>query len=261
MLNPHIVFDPHSLFDRDFDHERQIQLCARHLEILRYDLGEAWWELSPAAAHDDDAALARTPGWTPEQQTLAKHLIRHATESRNFPTTVDFVTHATLEHIIAAKQKQKRIGTGALKKWEVFTHEHMVPGAEVLRILTDRNYAPSQAIRLAPLLGALSWRALITGTKQKRDKGAATYEVGQLEAVYRDSLPPVSQVPGLQVLTDIRQVPPEYYALARYDAAGLLDVLVPTSNRADGLVDRYRAYKTQLAKAPDAALPAETPVG
>lgn len=250
MPNPHSEFDPHRLFDRDFDHDGQIAFCARHLEIMRADLGDAWWKLSPAAAHEDENALARTPGWTAEKMTLAKHLIRHATESRNFPTTVDFVTHATLEHIKEVKRTQKRIGSGALKKWDLFTHEHMVPGAEVLRILTDRSYEPSHAVHLAPLLGALSWRALITGTKRKRDKDAASFEVGQLEAVYRDSLPPVSKVPSLQRLVDIKQVPPEFYALVRYDAAGLLTALVPTSDRAEGMVEKYLAYKTQVSMTP-----------
>lgn len=253
MPNPYVEFDPLSLFDRNFDHNGQISFCARHLEIMRADLGNAWWKLSPAAAHEDEEALAHTPGWTAEKMTLAKHLIRHATESRNFPTTVDFVTHATLEHIKEVKRQQKRIASGALKKWDLFTHEHMVPGAEVLRILTDRSYEPSQAAHLAPLLDALSWRALITGTKRKRDKAVASLEVGQLEAVYRDSLPPVSNVPGLQGLSDIKQVPPQFFALVRYDAANLLEALVPTSDRAEGMVEKYLAYKAQLSIGPGPA--------
>ena len=31
---------------RDFDHDGQARLCARHLELLRSDLGEAWWDYS-----------------------------------------------------------------------------------------------------------------------------------------------------------------------------------------------------------------------
>lgn len=240
------MFDPLSLFNREFDHSKQIELCARHLEIMRSDLGDAWWQLGRAAAHDDVDGEALSPAWTPEHRTLAKHLIRHATESANHPTTVDFVTNATLEHIKTIKLKQKRITTGALKQWGLFTHEHMVPGAEVLSLLTDLKYAPSRAERLAPLLGALSWRALVTGTKRKQEKGGPTFEVGQLEPKFGDCLPPLDKVPGLHCLTDIKLVPPEFYALIRYDAANLLDKLVPTSERAKGMVDKYHAYKAQL---------------
>jgi hypothetical protein len=240
------MFDPLSLFNRKFDHSKQIELCARHLEIMRSDLGDAWWQLGRAAAHDDVDTEALSPAWTPEHRSLAKHLIRHASESVNHPTTVDFVTNATLGHIKEVKLKRKKITTGALKQWSLFTHEHMVPGAEVLSLLTDPKFRPSRAERLAPLLGALSWRALITGTKRKKEKGGPTFEVGQLEPMFGDCLPPLSKVPGLQGLTDIKLVPPEFYALMRYDAANLLDELVSTSERADGMVEKYKTYKARL---------------
>lgn len=237
------MFDPHTLFNRDFDHSKQIELCARHLEIMRSDLGEAWWQLGRTAAHDNDDAKVIHPAWTPEHKTLAKHLIRHATESANHPTTVDFITKSTYEHIKAIKLKQKKIQSGALKQWGLFTHEHMVPGAEVLSIITNPNWAYNREERLAPLLGALSWRALITGTKRKQEKGGPTFEVGQLEAKFSNCLPLLSEVPGLENLRDIQLVPAEFYALMRYDAANLLDDLVPMSKRAEGMVEKYKAYK------------------
>jgi hypothetical protein len=237
------------LFDRKFPHDDQIKLCARHLEVMREDLGDAWWKLGAAAAHDDEHAVALSPEWTPEQRSLAKHFIRHATESANHPTTVDFVTRATIGHIQAKLTAQKRCRTGALKQWDKFTHEHMVPGAEVLRILTDPDYPPNQTERLAPLLGALSWRALITGTKRRKEKDYPTFEVGQLEPEFGDSLPPLSRVSGLGALTDIRTVPPQYYAFIRYDAANLLGELVPVSDRAEGMVEEYLVYKARVSTA------------
>jgi hypothetical protein len=234
-------------FNRDFKHAKQIAFCARHLEVMRADLGAAWWKLGAAAAHDDKQAVTLSPAWTSEHRTLAKHLIRHATESANHPTTVDFVTKDTLKHIYDMKGAKKRCTTGALKQWGLFTHEHMVPGAEVLRLLTDPDYPPNRAEQLAPLLGSLSWRALVTGTKRKKNKGDPTFEVGRLELEFADSLPDTTKVPGWTGPASLKDVPPEYLALMRYDASGLLSALMPVSRRAEGLVERYLEYKAQVS--------------
>lgn len=238
------------LFNRQFRHAEQIALCARHLEVMRADLGDAWWKLGAAAAHDDEHAVALSPAWTAEKRTLAKHLIRHATESAIHPTTVDFITKATRGHIQDKRSRSKRCTTGALKQWSLFTHEHMVPGAEILRLLTAPDFPQNRAEHLAPLLGALSWRALITGTKRKKDKGAPTFEVGQLDSRFPESLPDASEVPGWNGPASLKDIPPQYYAFMRYDAADLLSALEPVSERAERMVEQYLAYKTGRAPAP-----------
>lgn len=230
---------------RQFDHNEQAKLCARHLELLRADLASAWW----AYPKEERRQSARRGGanwiegpWTREQVGLAGHLIRHAGESADFPATVDFVTRATLEHIKASLGASRKRTTGNLKQWGLFTHEHMVPGQAVLRLLTDADHPGSRG-DLQPLLSALSLRALVTGTKRKRTEGWTRQEINALDARWSDNLPTPADIQGWQGALRLVEVPAQYYGLMRYEAAGLLKELVPVSLRGKIVLAEYLAYR------------------
>jgi hypothetical protein len=87
---------------------------------------------------------------------------------------------------------------------------------------------------------------LITGTSKKRQKGVPNGELGSLDAKFKSRLPNPDEVPGWPRPYSLRQVPTKYYGLMRYEAAGLIDELVPVSLRVQGLVEEYRSYKAQL---------------
>lgn len=236
-----------ALFRDNFDHDGQARLCARHLELLRNDLGDVWW-----AYPKDERRRAPRPrssnlvdeSWTREQVALAGHLIRHAGESTDFHATVDFVTRTALVHIRAALSASKRVTTGSLKQWSLFTHEHMVPGQAVLRLITNADH-PESSGDLQPLLAALSLRALVTGTKRKKVDGWIRQEIDALDSDWSSSLPEPSRIEGWDGPEQLDEIPARFYGLMRYEAAHLLDELVPVSRRGREVMADYHAYRSR----------------
>lgn len=230
---------------RDFDHDEQARLCARHLELLRNDLGDAWWDYPKderRQAVRRNGANSPKGSWTREHVGLAGHLIRHAGESADFPLTVDFVTAATLEHIQVAHTASRRRTSGNLKQWSLFTHEHMVPGQAVLRLITDEKHPASHG-ELQPFLAALSLRALVTGTKRKRAEGWTRQEVNELDDEWSYRLPKPSEIDGWRGAKDLAEIQPQFYGLMRYEAASLLHALIPVSRRGKRVLSEYLAYR------------------
>jgi hypothetical protein len=235
-----------ALFRRDFEHEDQVQLCARHLELMREDMGDEWgtWTLVKPGNRLKALITPSRTGWTLERIDLAGHFVRHASESSDHEATVDFITYKTLDIIKRSRAlypRRKKRGYH-LNQWKLFTHEHMVPGAAVLRVLTDPGYTPNQG-RLYELLSAMSFRALVTGTKSKREDANADNELAQLDTLYSSRLPEPKDVPGWLGPLSLHQVPACHYAFMRYDAAGLLDELIALNPRAERALANYRAYK------------------
>ena len=234
-----------TLFRQNFDHDGQARLCARHLELLRNDMGNLWWDYpkderrrAPRRRSED---VVEGP-WTREQIGLAGHLIRHAGESTDFHATVDFVTRAALEHIKAARSASKRVTTGSLRQWSLFTHEHMVPGQAVLRLITDVAHPSSQG-DLQPLLAALSLRALVTGTKRRKADSSAGQEIDALDLNWASRLPEPSCIDGWNGPERLTEIPSRFYGLMRYEAARLLCELLPVSRRGRKVLADYYVYR------------------
>jgi hypothetical protein len=236
---------PHTLFRQDFAHDEGVRMYARHLEVMRDDMGDDWWRLAEerAAAGKRARRGSRPAGaWTPERIGFAGLLIRRASESADHAATVDFVTQGALAHIRQSAADHPRRTIGNLTQWDLFTHEHMVPGAAALALLTDPTFADNRG-PLQGLLTALSWRALVTGTKRRREKDSDNFEVGQLDAAWASGVPAPADVPGWRGPAELIAVPLQYHGLLRYDAAGLLDQLVSVSLRSTGILEQYQAYK------------------
>lgn len=230
-------------FRPDYHHDDQVRLCARHLEVLRDDMGAAWWEWSNVKGGADLRKSGGGTTWSSERAILAAHLIRHASESADFPATVDFITRDAHSHIEESKAKYRRRSIGHLTQWDLFTHEHMVPGAAALTLLTDPNFEANRG-PLFELLSGVSFRALVTGTKRKREKGMPNKEVGALDALFASRLPKPHEVSNWSGPTDPRKISPKFYGLMRYDAAGLIDELIPVSVRARALLQDYKTRKS-----------------
>lgn len=251
-MPPKAIAEPDDLdlFRRDFEHEDQVRLCARHLEVMREDMGAEWSTWSQVKPGNRKKALIKPSrtGWTPERVDLAGHFVRHASESSDFAATIDFITYKTLDVIKRSRALYPRRTTFHLNQWKLYTHEHMVPGAAALRVLTDPDYAPNRG-PLYELLSAMSFRALITGTKCKKDDATAENEVAQVDFKYSSRLPEPGDVPSWPGPADLRDVLPAYYALMRYEAASLLGELIAVSPRAETALAKYRAYKESFTTA------------
>lgn len=234
---------PDALFDLSFDHRAQVRFCAQHLELMRNELKEAWWNYAEhKAAHGNRC----TDCWTREKADLAAYLIRHASESSNYPATVDFVTEGALRSIVQKKATHtaRHTGISHLMQWELFTHEHMVPGSAALHLLTNRAIATAS---VAQMLEGFSYRALITGTSKKRTKGVPNGELGKLDAKFKARLPEQDELPGWAKGQGLSSIPTQYYGLIRYEVAGLLNDLRPVSVRAQELLKEYLAFAQGLA--------------
>lgn len=236
-------------FRKDFSHEDQVRLCASHLEVMRKDMGEEWWEFSAFKevkwSRNTVSASGTQNKWSRERVSLAGHFVRHACESADFPATVDFVTKKALGVINASKELYPKRQIGNLTQWDLLSHEHMVPGGAVLRLLTRKGYPPAVG-PVYDLLLPLSFRALVTGTKKKSKDVSGDTEIGKLDGRFPSRLPLLAEVPGCEGLENLDEVPPNLYALLRYDAAGLLDELLPNNARAEKAVADYRAFKGNL---------------
>lgn len=245
MLKPRTVLAQDlSLFRPDFPHEDQVRQCARHLELMRADMGAEWstWAMVKPGNGKKGTLKPSPTGWTPERVDMAGHFVRHAVESADYCATVDFITHGTLDAIKASRRERPRGTTCHLTQWEHYSHEHMVPGAAVLRILTSPTYAPNRG-ELTSLLSALSYRALITGTKRKRETGVRNLEVAGVDSQFGSSLPSPYDICDWTGPATLLEIPPQHYALMRYDAGGLLGELIAVTSRAKRALADYLAYK------------------
>lgn len=216
-------------FRDNFDKDAQIRLCAQQLEVLRTAIGEKWQDLGKGGARGAGVA---------EAKALVKHVIRVASESVDFYATVDFITHRAHDHFESMRKAHPQNASliGHLKSWDHVTHEHMVPGSEVLKALTEGGPASRP---IAPILDSLSYRALVSGSKKKgaRDTQSDAYK---LDSLYKSKLPALSNTSlHAKGFHNLEQVPLELRALMRYDAAGLLTQLLPVSTRAVKLLRAY----------------------
>lgn len=215
-------------FNNKFDRNAHISLCAMQLEAMRTALGEKWAGLGNRSVRAEGMA---------EAKSLVKHIIRVASESVDFYATVDFLTESSYRHLESMKNahRQKISLVGHLQCWNLLTHEHMVPGSEVLRAIAS-SPLPVQAI-----LEALSFRALVSGSKKKNgmDPASDVYKL-DTESKLKSKLPPLSDTTlYARGFRNIDQVPLQLRALMRYDAAGLLGQLIPVNTRASALVNAY----------------------
>ena len=249
------------LFRQDFSHEHQVQLCARHLELMRVEMGAEWatWVMVKPGKGKKGTLKPSSTGWTPERVDMAGHFVRHAVESADYWATVDFITHGTLDAIKASRRERPRGTTCHLTQWKQYSHEHMVPGAAVLRLLTSPAYAANRG-ELAGLLSALSFRALITGTKCKREAGASNQEVAGVDALFGSSLPSPHEISDWNGPANLLDIPPQHYALMRYDAGGLLGELIALTPRAKKAMAGYLTYKASFSVA-GASLVGQVPLG
>jgi hypothetical protein len=207
----------------DFDRAGHIALCATSIEGIRDHLREEDWKklLKPASERNLKHKEARI---------LVKHLIRVASESADFYRTVDFITRSAAITVENARKKNNwKPLAGHLQPSSDLTHEHMVPGEAVLLELAR---APMD-MRLAEVLAPLTYRALVCKKKeiQKLDK-----------AGMKSTLPPLEQTRLAAKPGAAASIPPDFKALMRYDAAGLLDDLIPVSERAIELKKAYLAW-------------------
>jgi hypothetical protein len=133
-----------------------------------------------------------------------------------------------------------------LKNSDRLTHEHMVPGAVVLRALTE--LAPREPV--LPVREALSFRALVSTAKRTdadrpdTDAYLLDYKVGM-----KSTLP--GRVPDTlarQGFRAVSEVPLPLWPVMRYDAAGLLHKLLPVTERARVLLAAYASVRPDQAK-------------
>jgi hypothetical protein len=206
-------------FRRDFDRDYHITLCATSIQGIRTCLGATLWKNLHLPVKERDVKHK-------EARMLVKHLIRVASESADFYRTVDFITRSaamTVEKLRQANKLQSR--SGHLKPSADLTHEHMVPGEAVLRILTTAD----PDVPLAEILAPLTYRALVC---KKQD-------IGNLDKYMKSTLPSLEQIRQAGKSDRLASLPPKFNALVRYDVAGLFEDLIAVSTRATQL---RRAY-------------------
>jgi hypothetical protein len=210
-------------FRHDFDRASHIALCATSIEGIRAYLGKDWDALSRPLV-DSDTRLR-------EARKLVKHLIRIASESTDFHCTVDFITRSAALTVDAARRAHKKGQSlaGHLEPSPDITHEHMVPGAEVLRELVR---TPA-TMPLKDVLEPLTYRALVC---KKTD--ITLLDKPELKS----ALPPVEGTRLAAKRKKLASLPPAFKALMRYDATGLLDALIPVTPRARQLKKDYLEY-------------------
>jgi hypothetical protein len=232
-VDAHLLDVDWPAWNRTFDRAAQLALCAGQLEMLRRTLGNKWPLLGGPKPRQ--AGLA-------EAKDLAKRLIRVASESVDFYATVDFITHAAhgrLDDMRRANDGRPLIGH--LKNWEKLTHEHMVPGTVVLDAVT--SLPADQPI--LPVLDALSYRALVSrSARESPDRHETDAYLLDGKDGWKSALPDVSATGlfarGFLALDD---VPFQFWPLMRYEAAGLLEKLVPVNERARTLLAAYETAR------------------
>lgn len=212
-------------FRQDFDHELQISLCARHLDLMRRTMRKRWTEVGANV-------------WSREEVDLAAHFIRHASESRNHLSTVDFVSADAAASIKAAYdgRSNRARGFGHLNHAHL-THEHMVPGKAALEILSCRGTSLQS---VTALLRGVSLRAIIT--KRERDR-LDNWKVISGKKL-KSHLPQITDIKGWKrSASEPADIPVEYLGLMRYDAAGLIGRINAVSDRAERWYAGYFNYK------------------
>lgn len=216
-----------------FDRDTHIERYAALLDTLKSILGDDWYRLA-----DEKAAIHL--GSEMKRTVLA--LVRQCSESCDHETTVDFVTTGAIREIQAriAPRSTQRVLKGDLKATGRVAHEHMCPTSEVLRCLTNKESPPQNT---AKILEMLSFRALVSGPRttlayRKQKPLSAWSEVDRLDSEFPDRVPKASE---MGKLID-RRVQLKYYPLLRYHKVGLLDALIPITERARRLLAEYCQY-------------------
>lgn len=206
-------------FRRDFEREEQTRLCAAAIEGIRLRLGSDWQKLSvPAADRNPQLRAARK---------LVKAVIRVAGESTDHQRTVDFITLAAARSIDAARLAHIKGESlaGHLSDTTYLSHEHMVPCETVLMALVE---APADT-SLFEVLDPLTYRALVCKTTERPLLDSKPIKSG---------LPPLD-ITRLAKSVGKEAVAPAFKALLRYDVVGVLEHLIPISDRARKLLPAY----------------------
>lgn len=209
------------LWNHGFDRDAHLALCAGQLELLRRTLGDKWRLLGQAKARQ--AGIA-------EAKNLTKGVIRVASESVDFYATVDFITHAALDRLDAMRSANGgRPLIGHLTNSDTLTHEHMVPGTVVMNTLIGLdNDAP-----ILPVLEALSFRALVSqSSRGNADRQQTDAYLLDVHSGLKSKVPPACAT-----------APFRFWPLMRYEAAGLLEQLIPVTDRARTLLADYRTFQ------------------
>jgi hypothetical protein len=208
-------------FRDNFERADHTKLCAVSIEGIRTHLGARWSALfRPTAERDPQLREARK---------LVKHLVRVASESTDFYCTVDFITRSAAITVEKARKKNNwKALAGHLQPSSELTHEHMVPGEVVMAALSE---APPDR-PLFEVLEPLTYRALVCKKK----------DIHRLDKEMRSTLPKIEQTRLAKRARESVPVPPAFKALVRYDAAHLLEDLIPVSPRAAQLKTEYEAW-------------------
>jgi hypothetical protein len=216
---------------KGFNRHGQIEMCAHQLLALRNQLGERWGDLCGTAYRCQGLGQAKK---------LAKHLIRVASESTDHLCTVDFVSVGAVQELTFLRDEhpKKQALQGHLADSLRLTHEHMVPGDVVIKELTSRRTKDSVEYYIE-LLEAYSYRALISKALSATDQSAES-DITRLDKKYKQRLPVLQETSFAKLgHNNLRELPFRFHPLLRYDAAGLLDQLIPVSARAKRLISDY----------------------
>jgi hypothetical protein len=210
----------------NFEMTNKVAFCAKLLDVLRSELKGDWNKLGNSEVFPNRA----------ETKSLVKHIIRISSESVDFPATVDFITEAVLEILQKSKEDNKGNALKShLYQWKKLSHEHMVPCEAVLVELCK------QTSEISEVLNMLSFRALVTGPNRKGQLN----EVRTLDKDYSSELPLTINFDkkGKIARTNIDM---RFFPLLRYEAVGLINELIPISNRAKTLLNDYKNFKDEL---------------
>lgn len=219
---------------KGFNRHAQIEMCARQLLALRNHLGNRWEDLCGTPHRSRGLGQAKK---------LAKHLIRVASESTDHLCTVDFVSAAAVRELSYLREEhpKKQALQRHLADSTRLTHEHMVPGDVVIKTLTSRRVNGSLESYIE-LLEAYSYRALISKTPAGQGQSQES-DIRRLDKDFKKRLPSIQETPYAKLgFKSLAELPFRFHPLLRYEAAGLLEQLIPVSARAKTLFSGYRSW-------------------
>jgi hypothetical protein len=217
---------------KGFNRHAQIEMCALQLLALRSHLGSKWEDLCGTPHRSRGLGQAKK---------LAKHLIRVASESTDHLCTVDFVSAAAVRELAYLRDEhpKKQALLRHLADSTRLTHEHMVPGDVVIKELTSRRINGSLESYIE-VLEAYSYRALISKAPANRDQSEQS-DISRLDKDFKKRLPSIRETHYAKWgFKSLAELPLRFHPLLRYDAAGLLEQLIPVSGRAKILFSEYR---------------------
>lgn len=204
----------HQFFETNVDQSRlkRTKTCADMLSILKDGVFRERWKGGWKPKHKGT--------WEKEETAIVSMLIRLSGELPNYRKNVDFITRE-VKASIEKEVKGKQVGVWS----KDFHHEHMVPGSQSILLIT-RGDDP-----IEDTLASINYRALVTKDEQKilNKNGLKT------------GVPEANDVNGWKGKPE--PVPVEFYCLFRYDVAGILNDLIPVSERAQNLLLAYRQFR------------------